>query len=293
MQILRILADVRNKPEMFPEKDGRVIYSDFFNSKALSKEEILAWQNANDGGLEETRLTGEEFDAMIGLSGMVGTVSRFYEGTEQVKATYYCLPEIGKQQTRNPTEEVAETLPKKIPTDIQLCAYIIFVFHHFPDKAYLTTDEIYNQLSLFAEVDKKKLEKVLFEFAYNSAISHTSYQNAIVAPGKIENRWHWSITMANKNGEDPTHNGFQWNNSIESSQEQIDELGLLSYAMLFTSDWFTPSQLQKGKPQYTEEQILNYLNKAAGFGFFQMVNKAFEEGYPKFKKTVKFISAHE
>lgn len=94
VSILRILANVRANPEMFPEKDGRVIYSDHFKCKALSKEEILAWQNANDGGLEENRLTAEEFDAMIELSGMVATINNFYEGTENVKAIYYCLSEI-------------------------------------------------------------------------------------------------------------------------------------------------------------------------------------------------------
>lgn len=71
MHILRILADARTKPHLFPEMDGRVIYSDHFKSKVLSKEEILSWQNANDGGLVENRLTGEEFDALIKLSGLV------------------------------------------------------------------------------------------------------------------------------------------------------------------------------------------------------------------------------
>lgn len=91
MSILRILADARTKPQMFPEKEGRVVYSDHFKTKALSKDEILAWQNANDGGLEETRLTGDEFDAMIGLSGLVAIINQFHEGTENIKNSYYCL----------------------------------------------------------------------------------------------------------------------------------------------------------------------------------------------------------
>lgn len=104
MHILRILADARNKPQMFPDKDSRVIYSDHFKSKALSKEEILAWQNANDGGLDETRLTGEEFDAMIGLSGLVATINHYHEGTENVKATYYCLS-VGLSESDNSESE--------------------------------------------------------------------------------------------------------------------------------------------------------------------------------------------
>ncbi|NOT50256.1 MAG: hypothetical protein HOP10_03155 [Chitinophagaceae bacterium] len=91
MHILRILADARIKPQMFPENDGRVIYSDQFKSKALSKEEILSWQNANDGSLEEIRMTGEEFDAMIGLSGLVATINQYYDGSEIIKTSYYCM----------------------------------------------------------------------------------------------------------------------------------------------------------------------------------------------------------
>lgn len=60
--------------------------------------------------------------------------------------------------------------------------------------------------------------------------------------------------------------------------------------MEVTDDWFTPEQIQKEKPQFTLPKILEFLNKVSRFRFFQIVNIAFEKGYPKFKRTVEFSS---
>lgn len=82
--ILRILAKAKANPDAFPLNPGRVAYNETFNVKALSKQEILDWQHANSGGEESYKMTSNEFDDMVGISGMVAT-------TELNGFKYYCL----------------------------------------------------------------------------------------------------------------------------------------------------------------------------------------------------------
>jgi len=102
---------------------------------------------------------------------------------------------------------------KVIPTDVQLCANIIFTFYHYPTKAYLTTDEIYSFLSEYLILDKERVENLLMELVLSWVIKHTTFSKT--EKSEKEMRWHWSIRMSNKDGERPDHSGFKWHNSNE------------------------------------------------------------------------------
>lgn len=62
MFILFLLHQVKINPDKYPEKEGRVIYSKHHKQKALSKEEILAYQNHNQSWM---KMDSEEFDLLI------------------------------------------------------------------------------------------------------------------------------------------------------------------------------------------------------------------------------------
>lgn len=118
------------------------------------------------------------------------------------------------QQTADNREQ------KKDLTDAQLCGYIIYWFHHFPNKAYLTTDEIFNQVTKFSTVTRKKVEDVLMGMAEGNGISVGGFENKIKNI-PFEKRWHWSLKMSEENGKIPMHivhlEHFQLENSNETS----------------------------------------------------------------------------
>lgn len=84
MFIIQILIKVRNNPDSFPLNNGRVIGDDRLKCKAISKDEILAWQHANAGDDPDIKMTKEEFDEMLPISGMVATI-------KHGNSNYYCL----------------------------------------------------------------------------------------------------------------------------------------------------------------------------------------------------------
>lgn len=108
-------------------------------------------------------------------------------------------------------------IAKKDLTDAQLCGAIVYRFHYFPNRAYLTTDDFLSWLIEFVNISKERLEKTLWELAEVTAITNTSFENQLKNIPH-ENRWHWSIRMGKKDGDDPNHISFEWNNSNDTLQ---------------------------------------------------------------------------
>lgn len=79
LHIIEILKTAKSCPDQFPEKKGRVILSDFFKAKGLSKEEILEWQNYKGDWI---KMTSDEFDELMPYC------SHFY-GRNDVNGTRY------------------------------------------------------------------------------------------------------------------------------------------------------------------------------------------------------------
>jgi hypothetical protein len=84
MFIIQILNKVRNNPDAFALNNGRVIWDDRLKCKAISKDEILAWQHANAGGDESYKMTSQEFDEMLPISGIIATI-------KHGNLNYHCL----------------------------------------------------------------------------------------------------------------------------------------------------------------------------------------------------------
>lgn len=60
--------------------------------------------------------------------------------------------------------------------------------------------------------------------------------------------------------------------STTKTTEKINELRLLSNILASQYDWFSPTQIHEKNQQYTEQQILEFLQKAERVGFFASVN---------------------